>query len=136
MSRLDALLHLRQQLDLEIDRERRAIARIKALRTRVHVATTRGSWSQRVMKAACQHYGVTEEAVRSSRRDQITANARHTAMWLMRDANRSYAEIGRELDVDHTTVMHGVKRIEKTPDLLAIATSIRTALTGEEAASA
>lgn len=134
MSRLDDLLALRRQIDEEIEREHAAIHRHQSLANRVTIATTRASWSQQVFNAACKHYGVTADDVLSGRRDRPTLDARHTAMWLMRDAGRTYPEIGNELGMDHTTAINGVRRVEGNARLLATAVSIRAALTGEEAA--
>nr|WP_281380856.1 helix-turn-helix domain-containing protein [Nocardioides panaciterrulae] len=95
---------------------------------------TRGNWSTRVFYAACEHFGVTPDHVLAGHRDKTSTNARHVAMWLMRDAGRSYPEIGSQFDMDHTTALNGVRRVEGDPQLLGAATQIRTDLTGENAA--
>jgi chromosomal replication initiation ATPase DnaA len=134
MSRLDELYALRKQVDDEIEREHAAITRARRLSCRVVAVTTRGSWSQRVFDASCHHFSVTADDVLSGKRDRVHVDARHVAMWLMRDAGRSYPEIGNEIGVDHSTVMNGVKRVEGDERLLATACEIRAALTGEAAA--
>ena len=134
MSRLDELYALRKQVDDEIEREHAAVRRARGLATRVVATVTRGSWSQRVFDASCAHFGVSADDVLGGRRDRVFVDARHVAMWLMRDADRSYPEIGNELGVDHTTVMNGVKRVEGDERLLATACAIRELLTGESAA--
>lgn len=135
MSRLDELHALRKQVDDEIKREHAALARARRLATAVSVvASTRGSWSQRVFDASCAHFGVTADQVLSGRRDRIFVDARHVAMWLMRDAGRSFPEIGNELGVDHSTVMNGVRRVDGDERLLATGCAIREVLTGESAA--
>jgi chromosomal replication initiation ATPase DnaA len=133
MSRLDDLLTLRRQIEIEIERERSAAVRIKALSAAVLHVTTRGTWNERVIAATCHHFAVDVDRVRGGHRDRNTVDARHTAMWLIRDAGRSYPEIGAELGMDHTSAISGVRRVEKTERLLATAYTIRRSLTGEEA---
>ncbi len=134
MSRLDDLYALRNEVDAEIEREHAAIIRARRLRDRAIVAITRGSWTQRVFNASCEHYGTSPDDVLSTRRDRVLVDTRHVAMWLMRDAGRTYPEIGNELGVHHSTVMNGIQRVNADERLLGTAVAIRTALTGEAAA--
>ena len=134
MSRLEELVNLRTQIDAEIERERVAIARAKALRRTALAAITRGSWTTRVFAAVCQHYSVSGDDVLGDSRTRYITDARHVSFWLMRDAGRTYTEIGGEMGRDHTTVMNGVRRVDASPDLLAVAGEIRALLTGEVAA--
>jgi chromosomal replication initiation ATPase DnaA len=134
MSRLDDLIAIQREVTEEIHRERLALARERNLRIRAAATMTRGSWSTRVFYAACEHFGITPEKALDGSRDRTCVNARHVAMWLMRDAGRSYPEIGKEIGMDHTSVMSGVRRVESKPLLLETAQEIRAALTGEEAA--
>lgn len=135
MTRLEELITLRAQIDAEIERERIAAARARNLRRTALIAITRGSWNTRVFNAVCEHFNVTGDDVLGTRRTRYIMDARHVAFWLMRDAGRSLSEIGREMDKDHTTVMHGCRRVAKSPELLAVAAEIRTFLTGEEEAA-
>ncbi len=57
--------------------------------------------------------GISVERMTSSRRDKPVVNARHAAMWLAREANYTLNDIGRAFGRDHTTVMHGVRRIDR-----------------------
>jgi chromosomal replication initiation ATPase DnaA len=41
------------------------------------------------------------------------AHARYEAMWEMRQAGRSYPQIGEFFGRDHTTVLHGVRVHER-----------------------
>ena len=53
--------------------------------------------------------------LRSTLKNKNTAEARQVAMYLIRTmTNLSLPEIGREFDRDHTTVMHGLKKVEQT----------------------
>lgn len=134
MSRLDQLVALRRQIDAEIEREHAAIIRQQNLRRTALVAITRGSWNTRVFAAVCDHYDVDGDAVLGGSRSRAATDARHVAMWLMRDADRTLTEIGDEMDRDHTTVLNAVRRVDRTSDLLTVATEIRALLTGEPTA--
>lgn len=59
--------------------------------------------------------GVTVRDLMSDRRKQPLAEARQMAMWLARELTPlSLPQIGRALgDRDHTTIMHGIERIEQ-----------------------
>ena len=134
MSRLDDLLALRNQIDKEIEIEHAAIERTRQIRRTAIVALTRGSWNTRVFAAVCAHYNVNGDLILGDTRDRRVLDARHVAMWLMRDAGRTYGEIGSEMGRDHSSVINACRRVDRTPRLLAGATEIRTLLTGEEAA--
>jgi len=71
-----------------------------------------------VLDAVAQCTNIPVDALTSSRREKQVAYARHLAMYLLRDmGHQSYAQIGRLLGGrDHTTVLHGFRRIEKLLD--------------------
>ena len=66
-----------------------------------------------ILDAVAQVTGIPVDALTSKRRERQVAYARHLAMYLLRDlAHQSYAQIGRLLGGrDHTTVLHGYRRI-------------------------
>lgn len=134
MSRLDDLYALRKQIDAEIEREHAAVVRASKIRRTAINVLSRGSWNTRVFAAACEHYAVSGDDVLGTNRSRVVLDARHVAMWLMRDAGRTLVEIGEEMGKDHTSVMNGVRRVESTPGLLAVAVELRGLLTGEAAA--
>lgn len=78
--------------------------------------------ADKVMEAAARITGVTAEQIRGlSRRSDIVA-ARHIAMWLARRLapQASLAAIGRALGGrHHTTVMHGIRKVERASGELA-----------------
>lgn len=49
-----------------------------------------------------------------SRNHRVIA-ARRAVMWLMRKRNASTLMIGRRMQLDHTTVMHGLKKFKADP---------------------
>jgi chromosomal replication initiation ATPase DnaA len=67
-----------------------------------------------IQRATARHFSVELNEILSDRRDRRTAMARHVAMYLARDLTlRSFQEIGLRFGGrDHSTVVHGVKRVE------------------------
>jgi hypothetical protein len=67
-----------------------------------------------IQRAAARHFSVELNDVLSDRRDRRIALARHVAMYLARELTlKSFQEIGSRFGArDHSTVVHGVKRIE------------------------
>lgn len=43
----------------------------------------------------------------------------HIVWWISHQRGLSYSEIGRTVNRNHATVIHGVQRVERTPDMLA-----------------
>lgn len=67
-----------------------------------------------IQRAAARHFSVELNDILSDRRDRKIALARHVAMYLARDLTlKSFQDIGSRFGArDHSTVVHGVKRIE------------------------
>lgn len=67
-----------------------------------------------IMRAVSLAFQVSAVDLASSRRDAPSVRARHAAMYLSRKlTTRSLPEIGRRMGGrDHTTVLHGVRRVE------------------------
>lgn len=63
----------------------------------------------------CEVFGCTEDELRSKCRSKSLVDARHLAMWFMRECIKmSYPEIGREFsNRDHTTVIHAFRKVER-----------------------
>lgn len=129
MSRLEDLLALRNLIDNEISRERSYLARRRELNERVSVALLRGTWSTRAFTATATYLGVDGDDILGRSLTHEHVNARHIAMWIMREGGETYSHIGRELGVDHSTVIHGVRRVNKTEALLNEAMHIHGLLT-------
>jgi len=68
----------------------------------------------RILKAVCQHFAVVAADLFSPRRPQALSFARQAAMYLLRERTElSLSEIGAALGGrDHTTILHGVRKIE------------------------
>ena len=66
-----------------------------------------------VILAVCTHFGLEEKELLGRGRSRNVAFPRQVSMYLMRkDADISLEEIGRALKRDHTTVLHGIRKIE------------------------
>lgn len=66
-----------------------------------------------VIQAVCEHFGVEEKELLGRGRSRHIAFPRQVSMYLMRkDADVSLEEIGQALNRDHTTVLHGYRKIE------------------------
>ena len=69
------------------------------------------------IKNVARHYGTTPEDILSERRFKRTIIARQHAMWVLYNhSTLSLPEIGRALNRDHTTVLHGVRRHQERLD--------------------
>ncbi len=68
-----------------------------------------------IIKNICSFYNIKETLIKGPKRDQRLVRARQIAMHILKnDLSLSLVEIGNILGGrDHTTVMHGVKKIEK-----------------------
>lgn len=71
-----------------------------------------------VINNLCNYYKIKPTQIKSGKRDASIVRARHMAMYLLRNELKlSYVEIGNLLGGrDHTTIMHGVGKIESMKD--------------------
>lgn len=67
-----------------------------------------------IITAVCRFYGVSENDIKSHRRTMSVTRPRQIVMYLARHLTLlTLPQIGRKLgDRDHTTIMHGVAKIE------------------------
>jgi chromosomal replication initiator protein len=67
-----------------------------------------------VIKNICSFYNIKETLIKGPKRDSGLVKARQIAMYILKqDLGLSYVEIGNILGGrDHTTIMHGVKKID------------------------
>ena len=67
-----------------------------------------------VLESISEHWGFSREQLIGGCRIRELVTARHIAMYVLRQAGLSYPAIAREIGGrDHTTVMHGVAKIER-----------------------
>ena len=66
-----------------------------------------------IQDAVCENYGISRKDMLSCRRSRHLADARHVAFYLARELTaRSYSEVGRMFNRDHSTVTYGCKKVE------------------------
>ena len=66
-----------------------------------------------ILGETAQYFALRPEDLFSKSRSRPLTNARHVAMYLMRElTGLSLIKIGELFDRDHTTALHGIKRIE------------------------
>lgn len=66
-----------------------------------------------LLDAVCKHFGVTRDQLTGKDRHASIALARQVASWLLRERGYSYPEIGHMLARDHSTIMAGVRKVER-----------------------
>lgn len=67
-----------------------------------------------IVSIVAQYFDISEMELLGERRTKNVIEARHTLYWLCRELTPySLPEIGRRLDGrDHTTILHGIRRID------------------------
>lgn len=67
-----------------------------------------------IIRAVCEEYLVSQLELSSQRRSRHLVVPRHIAFWLCKELTlATYPEIGRMFGGrDHTTIMHGAKKIQ------------------------
>ena len=70
---------------------------------------------EKILKVASEFFNISTDDLLSTRRNKELVWPRHIVMYLLRhEMSLSYPKIGRELNKkDHTTIIHGVEKIEK-----------------------
>ena len=91
-------------------------------RARELVAKPTPDLPKRVLAAAAALFHVTPPArlLRPGRHRDI-CSARWIAAWMLRRRNWSTVKIGRFLGLDHSTVLHGLRRVAESNELLLLA---------------
>lgn len=77
-----------------------------------------------IIKSVCEYFGVKSTQLKGPKRDASIVKARQICMYMLqKELHLTLVEIGNLLGGrDHTTVMHGVEKIEKLVDNKAIIT--------------
>ncbi len=94
--------------DITLDIALQALSTIAPARERAHPT------ADALIRAVAEYFNVAPEALSSKSRAREIADARHIAMYLMRDdAHLRTTDIGRILGGrDHSTVIHGLRKVE------------------------
>jgi chromosomal replication initiator protein len=72
----------------------------------------RGATPNAILQAVGRFYGIKIDDLKGKSRHKQVVAPRHIAMYLLReDGHLSTPEVGRLLNRDHTTVLHGIKQV-------------------------
>ena len=77
-----------------------------------------------VAGAVSDRLGVPADHVYTRARHRAVTDARQVTCWVAAQLGLSYSEIGRQVGRDHTTIWHGVTRVENDPRLRRIASTV------------
>lgn len=78
--------------------------------------------------------GVDQSLILGRARHFAASEPRQIAMWVAYRRGYSTVQIGAALNRDHTTVLHGLHMVDRTPSLLARAEQCLQAMSAQEAA--
>ena len=68
---------------------------------------------EKILSVVTKHFGITNEDIKSKKRTENISNARHTAIYIIRNmTNLSLKEIGRVFGRDHSTIISSINKIE------------------------
>ena len=67
---------------------------------------------ERILKVVCRHYGISEENIKSKNRTDSVANARHTAIYIIKElTDLTLNEIGNIFGRNHATVIASINKV-------------------------
>ena len=77
---------------------------------------------KRILEIYLEKIPVSKEELFGSCRDAKLVKYRHVLFWMLRrNTKLSYPQIGRDFDRDHTTIIHGMQKVEKRKWLKSLA---------------
>ena len=72
-----------------------------------------GVMVEKILSVVTKHFGITNEDIKSKKRTENISNARHTAIYIIRNmTNLSLKEIGSIFGRDHATVLSSIGKID------------------------
>ena len=70
--------------------------------------------SDYILHVVSEEYGIPKDTLLRKERKRIYSRPRQMVMYLLRNlTKRSYPAIGKVMGKDHTTVLHGVRAVER-----------------------
>ena len=73
---------------------------------------------QSILQIISEYYGVSENLIKSKSRKDEVVKARHAYFYIAyKTSGKGLAEIGKLVNRDHTTVIHGIRKIEGEIDI-------------------
>lgn len=129
--RLAALYKRRQKVIAEIERSHEVRQKLDA-EIEIELANQQRLEAHQVLAAVAAAYVVDDvEQLRARTRNARMSEARHVVFWILHQRYWSAPAIGELMHRDHTTVLHGVRRVESSPELRAIADDLHAGLRPE-----
>lgn len=80
-------------------------------KTLVELLSPSESTASRTLRETAKRHGMSVDAIKGHSREPRFVKARHEVMVALRDEGFSLPRIGRILNRDHTTVMHGLRKM-------------------------
>jgi len=81
----------------------------------------RVDFAQRILQVSASLFCVPPKRILERNRHRDVTSARYVAAWLLSRRRWSTVKIGTLLDLDHSTVLHGLRRVAGDNDLLLAA---------------
>lgn len=72
--------------------------------------------ARRAIESASQAFGIPVSAIMGPQRSRPICHARWAAMKLLREREWGLSDIGRGMGLDHTSVLHALRRTAELPD--------------------
>lgn len=66
-----------------------------------------------VLRVVAEHYEIPVAQILGQGRRTVASEARWFCFWLLRREGMSYGEIGRLMDMDHSSVIYGVRKLDR-----------------------
>ncbi len=101
---------------------------LDAHRARITVLRPGPELLQRVLAAAASVFNVPMPRLLRAGRHRDVCYARWVAAWMLRQRSWSTVKIGRFLHLDHSTVLHGLRRVANDTHLMLHARAAETRL--------
>ena len=129
--RLTALYKRRQEVIAELERSHKLRQKLDD-EIELELAHQQRLEAHQVLAAVAAAYVVDDvEQLRARTRNARMSEARHVVFWILHQRCWSAPAIGELMHRDHTTVLHGVRRVESSPELRAIADDLYAGLRPE-----
>lgn len=96
----------------------------------------RVDFAQRILQISGSLFCVPPKRILERNRHRDVTSARYVAAWLLSRRRWSTVKIGTLLDLDHSTVLHGLRRVAGDDDLLLAAHKAEQLLELQDAAAA
>ena len=126
--RLTTLYKRRQAVIAEIERGQKVRQKLDA-EIEFELANQQRLEADQVLAAVATAYVVDDvEQLRARTRNARMSEARHVVFWILHQRCWSTPAIGELMHRDHTSVLHGVRRVESSPELRAIADDLYAGL--------